>query len=98
LTHHEWWDGKGYPNKLKGEEIPLESRIVALADVYDELTTEHPYQPARSEEEALILIKQKNGQQFDPEIHEAFEKSITKIRDIQELISKKDSIEKSHHE
>jgi putative two-component system response regulator len=98
LTHHEWWNGKGYPNKLSGEDIPLESRIVALADVYDELTTEHPYEPAHSEEEALALIREKNGEQFDPKIYEAFENSITKIREIQKLISQKNSMEKSHHE
>lgn len=98
LTHHEWWNGKGYPNKLSGEDIPLESRIVALADVYDELTTERPYESAHSEEEALALIRQKSGEQFDPKIHTAFENSIPKIREIQKLISQKDSREKNHHE
>lgn len=98
LTHHEWWNGKGYPNNISGEEIPLESRIVALADVYDALTTEHPYQPARLEEEALALIRQKSGEQFDPKIHTAFENAMPKIREIQKLISQKDSREKNHHE
>ena len=98
LTHHEWWNGKGYPNKLSGEDIPLESRIVALADVYVELTTERPYESAHSEEEALALIRQKSGEQFDPKIHTAFENSIPKIREIQKLISQKDSREKNHHE
>jgi len=95
LTHHEWWNGKGYPHKLSGEDIPLESRIVALADVYDELTTERPYESAHSEEEALALIRQKSGEQFDPKIHTAFENSIPKIREIQKLISQKDSREKN---
>ena len=91
LTHHEWWNGKGYPNRLKGEDIPLESRIVAFADVYDELMTEHPYQPAHSEEETLTLIREKIGEQFDPEIYGSFDKSLEKIREIKNLISRKDS-------
>ncbi|PIQ97363.1 MAG: two-component system response regulator [Nitrospinae bacterium CG11_big_fil_rev_8_21_14_0_20_56_8] len=82
LTHHEWWNGKGYPHRLKGEDIPLESRIVALADVYDELISDHFYQTAHSEEEALGMIRKNIGEQFDPEIYVAFDKSLGRIREI----------------
>lgn len=92
LTHHEWWDGKGYPKGLKNEEIPLESRIVALADTYDSLTSDRPHRKALSENEALTLIRQKIGEQFDPEVYVAFDKSILKFRSVQQQFSELDSI------
>ena len=71
MTHHERWDGKGYPHGLKGEEIPLAGRIVALADVFDALTTNRVYRPAFGVEEALDTIKADIGH-FDPEVTAAF--------------------------
>ncbi|MFH0913032.1 MAG: diguanylate cyclase [Candidatus Omnitrophota bacterium] len=68
LYHHERWDGKGYPNGLKGEEIPIGARIVALADVYQALTSDRSYRKAYSKKEALEIIKQGSGTQFDPRI------------------------------
>ena len=62
LTHHEKWDGGGYPRGLSGEAIPLESRIVAVADVFDALTSNRPYRPARPEEEALTIMAVDRGQ------------------------------------
>lgn len=70
--HHERFDGKGYPDKLKGHEIPLESRIIAIADAYEAMTANRPYQVAKSKEEALSEIKRGSGTQFDPEIAEIF--------------------------
>ena len=64
LTHHEKWDGGGYPQGLSGEAIPLESRIVAIADVFDALTSNRPYRPARPEDEALTIIEAHGGQPF----------------------------------
>ena len=58
LTHHERWDGNGYPEGLAGEEIPLESRIVAIADVYDSLTSTRPYRIAYPEERAVKIIRE----------------------------------------
>lgn len=72
LTHHEKWDGKGYPNGLKGEEIPLSGRLMALADVYDALISERVYKKAFSHDKAKSIILEGNGQHFDPEIVDAF--------------------------
>ncbi|MFH1749253.1 MAG: HD domain-containing phosphohydrolase [Planctomycetota bacterium] len=83
LTHHEWWDGTGYPAGLDGANIPLESRIVALSDAYDALCFERPYKPALPEAEALKIIRDEVGRHFDPQVHAAFEESITELRAIQ---------------
>ena len=71
-THHERWDGSGYPQSLKEEEIPLEGRILAVADVFDALTHERPYKPAWPIEKALAEIAGQGGRQFDPRVVEAF--------------------------
>lgn len=68
LYHHERWDGKGYPYGLKGEEIPVGARIIALADVYQALISDRPYHKAYSEDEAIGIIKNGSGTQFDPHI------------------------------
>lgn len=70
--HHERFDGNGYPDRLKGSEIPLESRIIAIADSYEAMTANRPYQKTKSKEEALSEIKRCSGTQFDPEIAEIF--------------------------
>ena len=70
LTHHEWFDGSGYPRGLAGEEIPIEGRIVAVADVFDALLSDRPYRPGMSVEEAAALIRQGSGSHFDPEVAE----------------------------
>jgi len=73
LSHHEKWNGKGYPYGLKGEEIPLVGRIVALPDVFDALTSVRPYKAAWSVDKALDLIRTEKGEHFDPQVVEAFE-------------------------
>jgi len=72
LTHHEKWDGSGYPNRLKGKEIPLAGRITALADVFDALMTERPYKKAWTFDEATEFIIKEKGKAFDPEVVDAF--------------------------
>ena len=72
VTHHEKFDGSGYPYGLRGQDIPLCGRIVALADVYDALTTARVYKPAYSHETTKVIILDGNGKHFDPEIVEAF--------------------------
>ncbi len=80
LTHHEKWDGGGYPQGLAGEAIPMESRIVAIADVYDALTSNRPYRSARPEEEALTIIETTVGHHFDPRVYDAFLRALPEIR------------------
>jgi CHASE2 domain-containing sensor protein len=72
LTHHERWDGSGYPAGLAGEEIPLAGRICAVCDVYDALISERPYKKAWSREDALAEIRRGAGSHFDPQLAEAF--------------------------
>jgi putative two-component system response regulator len=79
LTHHEKWNGKGYPNGLAGEDIPLVGRIVAIADVFDALTTERPYKDAWPVEKAVNLIQEEAGQHFDPALSEVFVKCLPEI-------------------
>lgn len=66
MTHHEKWDGSGYPNRLAGDAIPLAGRIAAVADVYDALTSERPYKAAWSHERAMAHIQAEAGRHFDP--------------------------------
>lgn len=70
--HHEHYDGKGYPRGLKGEQIPLGARILAVADAYDALTSQRPYRPAMSNEQAVEILKQGAGTQWDTVVVEAF--------------------------
>ena len=70
--HHEHFDGKGYPDGLVGEQIPLGARIIAVADAFDALTTDRPYQRARSPEHAEQVLGERSGSQFDPRVIEAF--------------------------
>jgi PAS domain S-box-containing protein len=72
LTHHEWWDGTGYPSGLKAGEIPISGRIVAVADVYDALTHQRPYKPAWSVGDSVIEMRRLSGRQFDPQVIDAF--------------------------
>lgn len=71
-THHERWDGNGYPNKLQGPDIPTEGRIVSVTDVFDALTHRRPYKEPWPIEEAVTEIKNQSGRQFDPRVVEAF--------------------------
>jgi len=74
--HHEWWDGSGYPEGLSGEAIPLEARIVAMADALDTITSRTSYKTARSLEEAVQEIRSGSGTQFDPALVSAFDRLV----------------------
>ncbi|QDS93816.1 Cyclic di-GMP phosphodiesterase response regulator RpfG [Roseimaritima multifibrata] len=95
LTHHERWDGTGYPRGLSGEQIPLCGRIVAVADVYDALTSERVYKKAFSHEKAVQIIREGAGTHFDPDIVKAFlrlEDFFRKIKtDFNESAERKDA-------
>ncbi len=90
MTHHERWDGAGYPKGLAGEDIPLESRIVAISDVYDALCSERPYKPAYSESKAVAIINKEVGLHFDPDVYKAFENSQEKIRSVKAQFTDED--------
>jgi len=70
--HHERWDGTGYPHGLKGEEIPLQGRVMAIVDVYDALSSKRPYKPALSSDQVINIIMESKGKQFDPVITDVF--------------------------
>lgn len=84
LTHHEKWDGSGYPNGLVGEDIPIEGRIIAIADVFDALTSQRPYKQAWTIEATMELFENQAGKHFDPKLVEAFKQilpAVISIRD-----------------
>jgi putative two-component system response regulator len=83
LTHHERWDGSGYPLGLAGDDIPLEGRITAVADVYDALASKRPYKPAIPSDECFSLIQEGSGTQFDPRVVEVFLACRQEVADVQ---------------
>ncbi|HIJ84919.1 MAG: Two-component system response regulator [Magnetococcales bacterium] len=84
LTHHERWDGRGYPQGLKGEEIPLAGRVCAVVDVFDALVSSRPYKKAWSVEEAVALLVKDRGSHFDPQVVDAFVAHLEDILKIRE--------------
>jgi putative two-component system response regulator len=84
LAHHEKWDGSGYPAGLAGEHIPLEARIVAVADVFDALTSVRPYKKAWAPEDAMAHIAAQAGQHFDPELVHLFAPLLPELLDIRQ--------------
>ena len=89
LSHHEWWDGSGYPAGLAGTAIPIEGRIVAIADVFDALTSTRRYKRAFSIDEAVGIMVGERGTHFDPDLLDAF------FRDIDELVEVRESFVES---
>lgn len=91
LSHHEKWNGTGYPNGLKGEDIPLVGRITALADVFDALTSIRPYKEAWPVEDAVKLIKEESGQHFEPRLVDCMLENLEEIIGIKEKYAEPDS-------
>ena len=87
LSHHEKWDGTGYPNGLRGNEIPESARICALADVYDALVSRRVYRPALPEQEALDIMLAGKGKHFDPDLFEFFLQVLPEIRRIRAKVT-----------
>lgn len=81
-SHHEWWNGRGYPRGLAGAAIPLTGRIVAVADVFDALTSPRPYKPAFSLDRSIAIIREGEGTQFDPQVVRAFLDSMDEIEEV----------------
>ena len=71
-SHHEKWDGTGYPQGLRGEQIPLAARITAVADVFDALSSNRPYKKAIAPEECFAMMRRERGKHFDPTVLDAF--------------------------
>lgn len=86
VTHHEKWDGTGYPVGLKGEDIPIEGRIVAIADIFDALANKRSYKEAFPVKVCLSIINELKGNHLDPEIVDAFNKNISKILEMKRMI------------
>lgn len=84
-SHHEHWDGGGYPYQLRGENIPLEGRILAIVDAYDVITNKRPYKAAISHEDAVSLINKDSGTQFDPELVRIFNLAANQFKQLKEL-------------
>jgi HD-GYP domain-containing protein (c-di-GMP phosphodiesterase class II) len=87
LHHHERWDGDGYPDRLRGEEIPLGARIILVADAYDAMTSERVYREPRSAREAFEELDRCSGSQFDPAIIDAFSEELGVRSRVIELVS-----------
>ena len=87
FTHHERWDGKGYPQGLVGDAIPIAGRIVAVADVFDALTSQRPYKKAWSVEKALEHLQEESGKHFDPALVEAFLDCLDEVLEIRETFA-----------
>jgi len=79
IAHHEKWDGSGYPNQRKGEEIPLAARIAAIADIFDALTSDRPYKKASSIDDAVRAIEEGSGQHFDPQLIAPFKAALPEM-------------------
>ena len=82
-THHEWWDGGGYPNGLAGRQIPIEGRIAAVADVFDALVSRRVYKPAFTNEQAVGALEEGRGHHFDGELVDVFLASMDGVGEIQ---------------
>lgn len=89
LTHHEKWNGFGYPNKISGEDIPLTGRITAITDVFDALTSVRPYKKAWTTEDAVALLEKEAGEHFDPKLVPLFVKSLPEIIAIKDKYAEK---------
>lgn len=84
-SHHEKWDGSGYPDGLSGKDIPIEARIVAVSDVFDALMSKRPYKDAMPESDALEFLSRERNRHFDPDVVDVFLERVDKIRAIREL-------------
>jgi putative two-component system response regulator len=102
LTHHEKWDGSGYPQQLAGERIPIEGRVVAVADVFDALASRRRYKQSYTEAEAIQIMSDSGRSHFDPQVYAAFHRALPAIRDFRRLFpdatEEETSLEEVHDE
>ncbi len=95
LAHHEKWDGSGYPNRRRGEDIPLAGRIVAVADVFDALTSVRPYKPAWSLEDACAWMRAQRGSHFEPRLVDLFMDLMPEVLQVKEKWAEKEGDERA---
>ena len=81
-SSHEYWDGSGYPDRLRGQEIPLASRIIAICDAFEAMTSDRPYHERRASGDALAELRRCAGTQFDPDVVEAFVTALAELRPV----------------
>lgn len=93
LSHHENWDGTGYPQGLKGKEIPESARILAVADVFDSMTHDRAYRAAYTLEEALVIMREERGTRFDPEVFDVFLEKLPLFQRIEGQVAESDEHE-----
>lgn len=93
MSHHERWDGTGYPGRLRGDDIPLWGRIVSICDVFDALLSERPYKPAFELDMALSILREGNGTHFDPAVVRAFEDRLPSLLEIRHHLTDNASTE-----
>ncbi|HYE16186.1 MAG TPA: HD domain-containing phosphohydrolase, partial [Pyrinomonadaceae bacterium] len=104
LYHHECWDGTGYPKGLKGEQIPLVARVIAVVDFYDTTRCDRPYRAGMSREQSLALLRRKSGSSFDPRVVEAFVENVERMdglicpEDLAEQAPPRDYAQEARHE
>jgi putative two-component system response regulator len=91
LTHHEKWDGSGYPRRLAGNAIPLEGQVAAVADVFDALTSHRPYRPAFSIEKAVEIMRAERGHHFDPRLVDLFLENIDEVTELRDRYTPADA-------
>ena len=96
-THHEKWDGTGYPNGLHGDQIPIEGRICCCADVFDALSSERPYKPKFELQKSLEIMISERGTRFDPIVLDAFLKRLKDIEQIRRTYNDEDSLSRILH-
>jgi putative two-component system response regulator len=87
-THHERWDGRGYPDRLAGDAIPLSGRIVAIVDCFDALTMDRCYRPAFSDAQALAMLREQRGRAFDPQLVDAFEAALPQMVTLRDAVNR----------
>jgi response regulator RpfG family c-di-GMP phosphodiesterase len=85
LSHHECWDGSGYPRGLSGDQIPIGARILAVVDAWESMTIGRAHRPARSPEDARLELLRLRGRQFDPEVVNAFDHALAEVRRAREI-------------
>ena len=88
LTHHERWDGRGYPHRLAGTDIPLSGRIVAIVDCFDALTMDRCYRPAFADVQAMLMLREQRGRAYDPQLVDVFEAALPQMVALRDAVDR----------